>query len=34
VVYNELHEINGVATAIRNRSLTFKYNYLFELLKS
>jgi len=33
VVYNELQEINGVATAIPNRSLTVKYSYLFELLK-
>jgi len=33
VVYNELQEINGMATAIPNRSLTIKYSYLFELLK-
>jgi hypothetical protein len=33
VVYNELQEINGVATEIPNRSLTIKYSYLFELLK-
>jgi len=33
IVYNELQEINGVATEIPNRSLTIKYSYLFELLK-
>jgi len=31
--YSELQEINGIATAIPNRSLTIKYSYLFELLK-